>query len=166
MRARRSKRAESAIGSQSKSQRTSTRQLERTVTRGTKSRLHGLWPLVTMVCYSYPLLAITPTHFLRIVVGMTISLHLPGLKRHRLNANMLKSFNCFVPDFTIVTLVTRPVVRSMSNRYSPSLSTCSHFMCSQSCECGLPSGNRGDGAKSASRTHTIFGYRTPLASVA
>jgi hypothetical protein len=49
-------------------------------------------------------LALIPTHFLRTVVGMMISFHVPGLKTHRLNALVLAPSSFAEPvDFIIVT---------------------------------------------------------------
>ena len=67
-------------------------------------------------------LVLIATHFLRTVVGMIISFHVPGLKTHRLNALVLTVSSFADPvDFSIMTWLTRPVFRSTSSRYSPSL---------------------------------------------
>ncbi|HEY4282187.1 MAG TPA: hypothetical protein VGM62_03915, partial [Chthoniobacterales bacterium] len=66
-------------------------------------------------------LVLIATHFLRTVVGMMISFHVPGLKAHRLNAVVLAASSFADPvDFSIMTSLTRPVFRSTSSRYSPS----------------------------------------------
>src|SRR5258708_32902736 len=66
------------------------------------------------------LIAVIPTHFVRTVVGIVISFHLPGLKTHSLNAFVLAASRIEEPvDLIIVILLTLPVLRSRSSRYMP-----------------------------------------------
>jgi hypothetical protein len=58
----------------------------------------------TNITFLHVGLALIPTHFLRTVVGMVISFHVPGLKTHRLNALVLAPSSFADPvDFIIVT---------------------------------------------------------------
>jgi hypothetical protein len=66
------------------------------------------------------LTAVIPTHFVRTVVGIVISFHLPGLKAHSLNAFVLAASRIEEPvDLIIAILLTLPVLRSRSSRYMP-----------------------------------------------
>jgi hypothetical protein len=58
----------------------------------------------TIITFLHVGLALIPTHFLRTVVGMTISFQVPGLKTHRLNTLVLAPSSFADPvDFIIVT---------------------------------------------------------------
>ena len=65
-------------------------------------------------------IALVPIHFVRTVVGIVISFHLPGLKIHRLNTLVLAVSRIADPvDLIIVTWFTLPVFKSISSRYRP-----------------------------------------------
>ena len=65
-------------------------------------------------------IAVIPTHFVRTAVGTVISFHFPGLKTYSLNAFVPAASRIEEPiDLMIVILLTLPVLRSRSSRYSP-----------------------------------------------
>src|SRR5215468_3221965 len=97
---------------------------------------------------------------MRTAVGIIIADHLPGVKTHRLNAQVLALSRIAEPaDLTIVVRLTRPVFKSISSRYKPSPRKVRDQVAGSFD--GARKGYRGPHAQITSRAHNAFGWRLP-----